>query len=108
MMTPPAHTAENVPLIAAAVWLDTVHWKFPQDEGLGATRLWEAHTPVIDGPDETLLAPALPDVLVAGLAFAKLDGLVGSSKLLVCWKPQAANVDVAAKAMSRRAKCFIE
>ena len=106
MLMPPAHTAENVPLIAVAVWLDTLHWKFPQDEGLGARMLWDAQTPVRDDEDDALPPPGELDAPVPVLA--TLDGLVGSSEWAEFWKLHAARADVAAKAMSRRAKRFIE
>jgi len=65
----------------------------PQDEGLGAVRVCELHTPVIvvaddAGADDPVDAPvvsgALADALAAAFAFAKADGPVGSSELLLC------------------------
>jgi hypothetical protein len=88
-----------------------------QEDGLGAARFCELHNPTIvvaedpdaDDPDElSVVAGVLAVVLAAVLVLGKLDGWVGSSELLECWKPQAAKTDDAANAARRRTTFFIE
>jgi hypothetical protein len=78
--------------------------------------LWEVHRPSSDGvgdadgagdADDADGAVVVTGVLAAVLVFARVDGLVGSSELLVCWKPQAAKADAAANAARRQTTFFI-
>jgi hypothetical protein len=67
-----------------------------------------ADDPADDPVDAPVVTGVVAGALAAVLALAKLDGLVGSSELLVCWKPQAANADAAANAANatRRDEAF--
>jgi hypothetical protein len=77
-----------------------------QDLGFGAAMLWEAQLPISDGSDDTVTGVA--GVVAAILALGRLDGFVGSSELLECWKLQPANAEKAANATRRHKTFFID
>src|SRR5579862_3233513 len=45
IVTSPAQTPWNVPDIDVDVWLVTVHWKFPQEDGVVPAAVCDDHVP---------------------------------------------------------------